>query len=606
MNEDVLREFLVSLGFQVDETSFKKFNQSIEKVTKSVERAGLVVAATAGGFVAGVSVIASQMEKLYYASQRTGATVGNLMALRYAAGQIGLTAEQAQGALEGFARTLRLNPGTNNLLQSLGVTGKDPTEKFDSFIGKMKGMQPYVAAAYAQLFGIDPDTLLMLEQGQDKRLEDEQKYREKLGAFNIDPDQAGKVGRDWNNALRDVKTDFELLWVVIEAKLLPVLEPLVDRFEKWSETHAGEVAQDIADGVEKLANWIQNIDWDQTKKDFDDIVAGVQSIIHALIELGSTKFSIGGNQDDWIELKNILSTIVNTAHALSAVLHGDFKGADSFAEKALNGLNAVIDREVGVHRVNGEPVSNDTPDMSDFGSIIEVPAAGGNGQSSDNSDDGKQPFGTIVQLPPKDNGDQSFGSIIELPSGNSSGSRRPRGIRNNNPGNIQSGSFANQHGAIGSDGDFATFASMQDGIRAATALLHSYAARGYDTIRSIISRWAPGSANNTAAYIADVTKRLGLSADQYLSGAQLDSVAPAIFGHENGHAYGNISSLMQMSQNARLGTDGAMATRSVTINQKTDINLTGSADHSGTARAVASEQSRVNGDLVRNFAGAVA
>lgn len=586
MNEDVMREFLVSLGFKVDETSFKKFNLAVEKVTKDVERAGLVVAATAVGFAAGVSIIASQMEKLYYASQRTGATVGNIMALRYAAGQIGLTADQAQGALEGFARTLRLNPGTNNLLQSLGVTGKDPTEKFDSFIGKMKDMQPYVAAAYAQLFGIDPDTLLMLEQGQQQRLDDERKYRAKLAAFGIEPDEAGKVGRDWNNAIRDVRSDFELLWVVIESKLLPVLVPLVEKFEDWSETHAGEVAQDIADGVQSLAHWISTIDWDQTKKDFDDIVTGIQGIIQSLKDLANTPFSIGGNQQDWVELKNILTTIVNTAHALSAVTHGDFKSADSFTEKALDSLNAVIDREVGVHRVNGEPVSDDTPDFSDFGKIEELPPA-----RPSKGDYGNQPFGTIIELPP----DSS-------PSG---GSRTPRGIRNNNPGNIKAGQFANQHGAIGSDGDFATFASMQDGIRAAIALLHSYAARGYDTIRSIISRWAPGSENDTAAYIADVTNRLGISADQHLTGDQLDAIAPAIFGHENGNAYRNIHSLMRISQSARLGAEGAGSGNSVTISQQYEFHIAGTADPQGTARAVASEQKRVNGDLLRNFAGVV-
>jgi hypothetical protein len=126
MSDNVLREFLVSLGFQVDEASMKKFTTSVEGVTKSVMKVGAEVAASAAGVVAGVKIISSQMENLYYASQRTGATVGNIMALRYAAGQIGLTADQAQGALENFARTLRLNPGSNSLLDSLGVTGKDP------------------------------------------------------------------------------------------------------------------------------------------------------------------------------------------------------------------------------------------------------------------------------------------------------------------------------------------------------------------------------------------------------------------------------------------------------------------------------------------------
>lgn len=598
---NVLDEFLVSLGFKVDETSLKKFDAAIKRIEKSIFRLGAAVTGAAAAVVAGVTVVAHQMEDLYYASQRTGATVENLMALRYAAGQIGIGAGQAQAALESFTRTLRLNPGTGALLKQLGVGGNDPTEVFESFISKMKGMQPYIAAQYAQLFGIDPDTLLMLENGQQKRLEAEQKYHERLAAFGINPNQAAEVGKDWSNALRDVKADFELLWVVIESRLLPVLIPLIDRFEKWSETHAGEVAQNIADGVQKLAHWISTIDWDQTSKDVNELISGVQSLIHSLKELADTKFSIGGNQEDWVELKNLLSTIVNTAHALKAVLHGDFKEADSFTAKALDSLNAVIDREVGVHRVNGEPVSNDAPDFSDFGKIEELPP-----QNAPQRDDGNQPFGTIIQLPP-DNASRHP----------TQSSRAPRGIQNNNPGNIKAGAFANAHGAIGTDGDFATFKSMQDGIRAATALLHSYAARGYDTIRTIISRWAPSSENDTAAYIADVAKKLGISPDQHLSGDQLDAVAPAIFGHENGQSYASLFSSARLNgKNTNLtngnlfggvplGGNQPRAGTNLTIESKTDIHISPGPTARETAIAVSNEQRRVNGDLVRNFAGAV-
>lgn len=604
---NVLDEFLVALGFKVDETSLKKFTTAVSNVEKAVFRLGTAVTGAAAAVVAGVTVVSHQMEDLYYASQRTGATVENLMALRYAAGQIGVGAGQAQAALESFTRTLRLNPGTGALLKQLRVEGNDPTDLFRSFLGKLKQFQPYIQAQYAQLFGIDPDTLLMMEQGLDQSFKDEAEFQKRRKAFGINGDEAGRAARDFDNSIRRLLSDLSLIWVVIEEHLNPVLTPLIEKFEDWAETHAGDVAQGIADAIQKLANWLSKVDWDQTKQDLDELIGGIRTLIHELRELKNTSFSIGGSQEDWVELKNLLSTIVNTAHALKAVLHGDFKEADSFTAKALDSLNAVIDREVGVHRVNGEPVSNEAPDFSDFGKIEELPPDGGAGSDvkySGNPD--KLTVGAIVPI------DDSYIDSLNRP-----GSIAPRGIRNNNPGNIQAGPFANAHGAIGTDGDFAIFKSMQDGIRASIDLLHNYAARGYDTIRTIISRWAPGSENDTAAYIADVAKKLGISPDQHLSGDQLDAVAPAIFGHENGKSYASLFSTARLDgkntnlTNANLfdgvplGGNQPRAGTNLTIESKTDIHISPGPTARETAIAVSNEQRRVNGDLVRNFAGAV-
>jgi hypothetical protein len=567
---NVLREFLVSLGFAVDEASMKKFTTSVEGVTKSVKTVGLEVAAAATGIIAGVKIISNQMENLYYASQRTGATVGNIMALRYAAGQIGLTADQAQGALENFARTLRLNPGSNSLLDSLGVTGKDPAEKFDNFIAKAKTMQPYVAAAYAQLFGIDADTLLMLEQGQDKRLAAEQQYREKLAAFGIDPDQAAQAGVDFNNSLRSVKDTFSDLWIVIESKLAPVLTPLVDQFEKFAENHAGEVAQGIADAVQSLANWIQSVNWEKVGDDIGavyDAIGGLKGVL--LIMAG-------------IQLAPLVTGILNLVGAvgkLGAVAAG---GAIGGLLKVLGpiallfhseDLNAGEDEQVKKKQAAAGAID---PATFDFNG----PANRG----------GK----TAGQPQSKPQNDDSFGQIIELPPANA-----PRGIRNNNPGNIVYGGFAKQMGATGSDGRFAVFQSMEDGIKAAVKLLEGYVAKGYDTVRSIINRWAPPGENNTSAYVDAVAKKLGISADAKLSGDQLGGVANAIFQHENGRAFGNVNAM----NGARLGAGGS-SSPSVNIQQQNTFHIPGSSDPQGTARAVGSEQSRVNGDLVRNFAGA--
>lgn len=572
MSDNVLREFLVSLGFQVDEASMKKFTTSVEGVTKSVMKVGAEVTAAAAGVVAGVKIISSQMENLYYASQRTGATVGNIMALRYAAGQIGLTADQAQGALEGFARTLRLNPGGNSLLDSLGVRGGDLAERFTSFIEKMKGQQPYVAAAYAQLFGIDPDTLLMLENGLPKLEDEKRKYASKLAAFGIDPDQAAEAGKDFNNSIRAVKDTFNDVWIVIESKLAPVLTPLVNEFERFAENHAGEVAQAIADSVQSLADWIKSVDWKKVGDDFASVYRALGGLKGILIGLAA------------IQLLPLVTGIINLASAVTKL------GAAA-AGGAIGGLLKVLGPIALMFHSEGLNTGED-----DYLKQRQAEAASIDPSTFDFNGSANRGGKTSPPAPTADDGNQPFGTVIELPKPTSIA---PRGIRNNNPGNIVYGKFAQSMGATGSDGRFAVFQSMEDGIKAAIKLLEGYVAKGADTVRKIISKWAPANENNTAAYIDAVAKKLGISADARLSGDQLGGVANAIFQHENGRAFSNVSSL----GNARLGSNGP-AVPNVNVQQTNTFHIDGSSDPQGTARAVSGEQSRVNGDMVRNFAGA--
>jgi hypothetical protein len=572
MSDNVLREFLVSLGFRVDEVGMKKFTTSVESVTKTVLKLGAEVAAAATGVVAGVKIISSQMENLYYASQRTGATVGNIMALRYAAGQIGLTADQAQGALENFARTLRLNPGSGGLLDSLGVKGGDPTERFTGFVEKLKGMQPYVASAYASLFGIDPDTLLMLENGLPKLEEERKKYAAKLAAFGIDPDQAAEAGKDFNNSIRAVTDTFNDLWIVIESKLAPVLTPLVAQFEKFAENHAGEVAQGIADAVQSLANWIQSVNW---KKVGDDIT----SVYHAIGGLKGILIGLAA-----IQLLPLVTGIINLAAAVTKL------GAAA-AGGAIGGLLKVLGPIALMFHSDDLNTGED-----DYLKQRQSGAGEIDPSTFDFNGPANRGGKALPTAQPEDDGNQPFGTVIELPR---PATNAPRGIRNNNPGNIVYGKFAQSMGATGSDGRFAVFQSMEDGIKAAVKLLEGYVAKGTDTVRKIISKWAPANENNTSAYVDAVAKKLGISADARLSGDQLSGVAQAIFQHENGRAFSNVSSLGQ----ARLGSNGSAAPN-VNLQQTNTFHIDGSSDPQGTARAVSGEQSRVNGDMVRNFAGA--
>ncbi|MBV1823387.1 structural protein [Komagataeibacter oboediens] len=93
----------------------------------------------------------------------------------------------------------------------------------------------------------------------------------------------------------------------------------------------------------------------------------------------------------------------------------------------------------------------------------------------------------------------------------------PRGIRNNNPGNLD---YVGQPGAHLETGvpypRFADFPTMADGIRALRDQLLRYAERGLTTVASIISVYAPPTENVTSAYIASLCRHMGVQADTVL------------------------------------------------------------------------------------------
>lgn len=113
---------------------------------------------------------------------------------------------------------------------------------------------------------------------------------------------------------------------------------------------------------------------------------------------------------------------------------------------------------------------------------------------------------------------------------------QPRGIRNNNPGNIRYDGTQWQ-GLAGNDNGYAIFDSAASGLRALAKVLNTYRIKhGLQTVRGIISRWAPVSENDTAAYVDHVSALLAVSPDAPLDfdKDQLLGLMGAIIKHENG------------------------------------------------------------------------
>lgn len=133
--------------------------------------------------------------------------------------------------------------------------------------------------------------------------------------------------------------------------------------------------------------------------------------------------------------------------------------------------------------------------------------------------------------------------------------RQPRGIRNNNPLNIEAGNFtASQAGFQGSDGRFAKFATPEQGYAAADNLLGVYSDKhGINTIQGVINRWAPANDGNpVSAYAASVARDVGVAPDQPLDlkNPQVRAaVSSAMAKFENGKAVPRSTDISAQSKN---------------------------------------------------------
>lgn len=114
--------------------------------------------------------------------------------------------------------------------------------------------------------------------------------------------------------------------------------------------------------------------------------------------------------------------------------------------------------------------------------------------------------------------------------------KTPRGMRNNNPGNIEFKKGTKWLGQTGvePEGRFATFENPQYGIRAIAVTLRTYREKHkLRTVRQFISRWAPESENNVDAYV----KASGFAPGYVIdidSDEEMTKLVAAIIKHENG------------------------------------------------------------------------
>lgn len=267
-NAETIKDFLVSLGFDIDQAGANKFEAVLKGVTANVLKVGAVVEGAALSIVGFTTQIANGLDKIYWASQRTGASVQGIKALGYAASQTGASAESAMSSLEGLAGFMRSNPGAEGFLNRLGVQTRDASGKMRDtaaiFTGvgqKLNNMPYYRAKQYAQMLGIDENTLMAMRRGMNGFTADYQSMLQKTG-FNAD--KAAVQSNKFMTSMRGLTSLFGIMRDKIGSNLAGGLagsldslrRRILDNFPKIEET-----LTKVIKGVIWLANAFTRMAW---------------------------------------------------------------------------------------------------------------------------------------------------------------------------------------------------------------------------------------------------------------------------------------------------------------------------------------------------------
>ncbi|EAP9196684.1 lytic transglycosylase domain-containing protein [Salmonella enterica] len=267
-NADTIKDFLVSLGFDIDQAGANNFETVLKGVTANVMKVGAVVEGAALSIVGFTTRIANGLDKIYWASQRTGASIQGIKALGYAASQTGASAESAMSSLEGLAGFMRSNPGAEGFLNRLGVQTRDASGKMRDtasiFTGvgqKLNNIPYYRAKQYAQMLGIDENTLMAMRRGMNGFTADYQSMLQKTG-FNAD--KAAVQSNKFMTSMRGLTSLFGIMRDKIGSNLAGGLagsldslrRRILDNFPKIEET-----LTKVIKGVIWLANAFTRMAW---------------------------------------------------------------------------------------------------------------------------------------------------------------------------------------------------------------------------------------------------------------------------------------------------------------------------------------------------------
>ncbi|MGL0696462.1 hypothetical protein [Klebsiella pneumoniae] len=632
MNAETLKDFLISLGFKVDEAGARKFDAVVAGTTLKAIELGVKVEAASLSVVAFTAKIASGLDDLYWASQRTGATVEGIKQIGYAVSQVGGSADGARGSLENLARFMRNNPGAEGFLNRLGVQTRDASGNMRDMatiftgVGQRLSSMPYYRAnQYAQMLGLDENTLMAMRRGigqfsgeytamakaigynADVAAVSSNKFMTSLRSFGLMAGMArDKIGSSLADGLagsldrlrRQILDNFPKIEGAITATVKGIL---------WAGEMVGRVIYRLIQLGQGISDW-----WDSLDKQSQQLIeligaltaawwmlnrAMLASPITWILGLAAAIALLWEDYQTWKEGGKSLIDWGKWKPEVDAALKmvGDLKQTVLDLGKALAKLLNIDPKSWSLKW----DFSNFITQMGEFSKMMSMIGdllnAIKDGRWSDAASIGrallKQGSDQPDALPGVSDSANNAADWIKDKTGFD-----PRSIgrffrgegntladRNNNPGNIR---------PVGGGG-FRAFGSALEGWEAMKNQLMRYftgktTGRRLQTIMDIVSTWAPAADNNDPAkYARDVAGWMGVSPTAALNLSDPNTMAMLMQSMARKEGYSNWNSpLAQQAAGAQ-------------VNQQNTYNIYG-----GNAQEIGQEVSRrqldANARVLRN------
>lgn len=255
MSGSVIQDFLVSIAYQ--EGNRQQFQAGLEEATKKAAVLGVVLDKLADAAINTASKIASavmgmvsQLDALYFASQRTGMGVASMQALGFAVSQLGGTVEGARASFEGLGRFLRTNPAGESFIQSLGVRTRETNGQlrdmgavFSDLGSKLKDMPQFQALQVGGMLGLDERTILAMIAGVDQF---SKTYRNMLNSAGIDSQKAAKDANYFSTEVRTLGAGFQVLQEKVASLLTRAMGNDIRRFREMMTANFDGIGRAIA------------------------------------------------------------------------------------------------------------------------------------------------------------------------------------------------------------------------------------------------------------------------------------------------------------------------------------------------------------------------
>ncbi|EPD9442343.1 lytic transglycosylase catalytic [Escherichia coli] len=648
MNAETIKDFLVSLGFSVDDAGAKKFGSVLAGTTANVIKMGLAVEGTALSVVAFTAKIASGLDNLYWASQRTGATVHGIQSIGYAVSQVGGSADAARGSLESLARFIRNSPGAEGFLNRLGVQTRnasgnmrDMAAIFTGVGQKLSSMPYYRANQYAQMLGIDENTLMAMRRGVGQF---SAQYSEMVKAIGFNADQAAFSSNRFMTSLKSLGEMAGMARDKIGSNLADGLAGQIDNLRKkiienfpkievtitkvikgilWLGEIVGRVAFRIVDGVGDIIEW-----WGKLDAETKTLIEVIGGLVVAMRILNSTfwmspiglitglivalgllwedykTWKEGGNsliewekwqpaidkakdaitwlRDHLLELKDGVGGWQNTLEILGTFIAG------VWVSKVLGAFG----------KISGLPVPPWLKGWMAYAAYLYSDRENIGASTKSSWDYTKQNIGDSLRWLGIDtdfgrNPHTVKGANIQSdipgaePEQHAQSTKRTLADRNNNPGNIR---------PVSGKG-FRFFESALEGWEAMKNQLMRYftgktTGRALQTIQDIVSTWAPaGDNNDPKKYAQDVAKWMGVSPNAILNLTDPRTMGALMQSMARKEGYSNWNS--PLAYQAAAGS----------LNQQTVINVHGVNNPQEAANLIADKQGAVNARAVQQLKG---